>query len=186
MKAGVDRPNRQAIQPRIPSVVLGSRPASDVDQIMKAGSMKFTNTITINRQPDEVFAFLAHFENVPRWNYAITETGKITGGPVGVGSRYRQTRTLPTRSEEAFEVTEFEPFRTLSIEGALGPFEGEIRYLLEPVGSATVLTNTMTLQPSGPLRLVAPLATSRVKAAVAKNLNTLKQILEEGGRPDAV
>ena len=32
--------------------------------------MKFTNTVTINRQPAEVFAFLAHFENVPLWNYA--------------------------------------------------------------------------------------------------------------------
>ena len=27
--------------------------------------MKFTNTITINRQPAAVFSFLAHFENVP-------------------------------------------------------------------------------------------------------------------------
>jgi uncharacterized protein YndB with AHSA1/START domain len=62
--------------------------------------MKFTNTITINRQPAAVFRFLAHFENVPRWNYAISETRKITGGPVGVGSRYQQTRTLPTPSEE--------------------------------------------------------------------------------------
>jgi uncharacterized membrane protein len=143
--------------------------------------MKFTNTITIKRQPDEVFAFLAHFENVPLWNYAIAETRKITDGPVRVGSRYRQTRTLPTRSEETFAVTEFEPVHTLSIGGALGPFDGEIRYLLEPVGDATILTNTMALQPSGALRLVAPLAAPRVKAAVAANLDTLKQILEADG-----
>jgi uncharacterized protein YndB with AHSA1/START domain len=153
---------------------------------MKAAPMKFTNTITIKRRPDEVFTFLAHFENVPLWNYAIAETRKITDGPVGVGSRYRQTRTLPTRSEETFAVTEFEPVRTLSIGGGLGPFEGEIRYLLERVGNATVLTNTMTLQPSGPLRLIAPLAAPRVKAAVAANLDTLKQILEtDGGQREA-
>jgi uncharacterized protein YndB with AHSA1/START domain len=153
---------------------------------MKAAPMKFTNTITIKRRPDEVFAFLAHFENVPRWNYAIAETRKITDGPVGVGSRYRQTRTLPSRSEETFAITEFEPVRILSVGGGLGPFEGEVRYLLEPVGNATVLTNTMTLEPSGPLRLVAPLAAPRVKAAVAANLDTLKQILEtDGGERDA-
>jgi uncharacterized protein YndB with AHSA1/START domain len=143
--------------------------------------MKFTNTITIRRRPDEVFAFLAHFENVPLWNYAIAETRKITDGPVGVGSRYRQTRTLPTRSHETFAVTEFDPVRALSIGGDLGPFEGEIRYLLELVRNVTVLTNTMTLQPSGALRLVAPLAAPRVKAAVAANLDTLKQILETNG-----
>lgn len=146
--------------------------------------MKFTNTITINRRPAEVFAFLVQFENVPLWNYAISETGKITGGPVDVGSRYRQTRTLPTRSEETFAVTEFEPDRRLSIRGALGPFHSEVTYLLAPAGNATTIANTMNLQPAGPLRLVAPLAASRVKSAVAANLDTLKQILETGGRPD--
>src|SRR2546421_341659 len=68
--------------------------------VRRLTQMKFTNTITINRQPAAVFRFLAHFENVPRWNYAISETRKITGGPVGVGSRYQQTRTLPTPSVE--------------------------------------------------------------------------------------
>jgi uncharacterized protein YndB with AHSA1/START domain len=28
--------------------------------------MQFTNTITIIRRPAEVFAYLAHFENLPR------------------------------------------------------------------------------------------------------------------------
>jgi uncharacterized protein YndB with AHSA1/START domain len=145
--------------------------------------MKFTNTITINRQPAEVFAFLAHFENVPLWNYAISETRKDTGGSVGVGSRYRQTRTLPTRSEETFEVTEFELDHRLSIRGPLGPFHAEVGYVVAPADNGTSLTNTMNLQPRGPLRLIAPLAASGVKSAVAANLGTLKQLLETGGRP---
>lgn len=145
--------------------------------------MQFANTITIARRPAEVFAYLAHFESVPLWNYAISDTRKASSGPVGVGSRYRQTRTLPTRSEETFGVTEFEPDRRLSIRGSLGPFHGDVTYQLAPAGSGTALTNTMNLQPSGPLRLLAPLAASRVKSAVATNLGTLKQILETGGQP---
>ena len=143
--------------------------------------MKFTNTITIQRRPGEVFGFLAQLENLPLWNYAISETRKISGGAVGVGSRYRQTRTLPSWSEETFEVTEFEPARRLSLRGALGPFQSEVTYLLAPAESSTVLTNTMSLQRSGPLRLVAPLAVAGIKSAVAANLNVLKQILEERG-----
>lgn len=142
--------------------------------------MQFTNTITISRRPAEVFAFLADFGNVPQWNYAISETRKMADGPVNVGSQFRQTRTLPSRSEEAFEVTEFEPDRRLSIRGVLGPFHGEVTYLLEPTRNSTVLTNVMNLRPSGPLRLVAPIAASRVKSAVATNLETLKKILEQG------
>jgi carbon monoxide dehydrogenase subunit G len=142
--------------------------------------MEFSNTITINRPPAEVFEFLAHFENVPRWNYAISETRKVTDGPVGVGSRFQQTRTIPSLSEETFTVTEFEPQRSLSIRGTVGPFEGDISYLLEPAGTGTALTNAANLQATGPLRLVAGLATGRVKSAVAENLDALKQILETG------
>jgi uncharacterized protein YndB with AHSA1/START domain len=146
--------------------------------------MKFTNTITIDRPPAVVFKFLAQFDNVPLWNYAIDKTWKVTDGPAGVGSRYRQTRTIPSQSEETFEVTEFEPDHRLSIRGALGPLHGDVSYLLAPAGNGTVLTNTMNLQASGALRLVAPLAAFRVKSAVAANLNALKQILEAEGRPD--
>ena len=34
----------------------------------------FENTVTIQRPAEEVFAFLADFENIPKWNYAIEET----------------------------------------------------------------------------------------------------------------
>jgi uncharacterized protein YndB with AHSA1/START domain len=141
--------------------------------------MKFTNTITIDRPLAEVFGFLADFENLPRWNYAISDTRKISDGAVGVGSRFRQTRTLPAPSEETFEVTEFERDHRISIRGALGPFHSEVTYLLAPAGNGTMLTNAMKLQPSGPMRLVAPLAASGIKSAVATNLGVLKQLLEE-------
>ena len=142
--------------------------------------MQFSNTITIDRPVAEVFGYLAKFENVPRWNYAISETRSLTGQPVGVGSRYVQSRTIPTHSEETFEVTEFEPDRRLAIRGTLGPFPADVVYVLEPAGTGTVLTNTMDLKARGPISLVAPLATRQIKSAVATNLAKLKDILEGG------
>jgi hypothetical protein len=56
----------------------------------------FANTVTIDRPAKEVFEFLADFENVPRWNYAIDRTRKTSPGPVTVGTTYRQTRSIPT------------------------------------------------------------------------------------------
>jgi carbon monoxide dehydrogenase subunit G len=143
----------------------------------------FENTVTIRRPVEEVFTFLADFENVPKWNHAIVETKKVSPGPVGVGTTYRQTRSAPSRSEEAFEVTVFEPTRRLEVQGGLGPFTARVSYLLEPTGSGTRLTNAVDLESSGLLTLVAPLATSRVKHAVAANLDTLKQLLEGSGQP---
>ena len=91
----------------------------------------FENTVTIQRPAEEVFAFLADFENIPKWNYAIDETHKTSAGPVGVGTRYRQTRSVPGRSVEGFEVTVFEPARRLAMHGQIGPFRATISYELE-------------------------------------------------------
>jgi len=147
----------------------------------------FENTVTIEKPVEDVFAFLANFENVPAWNHAIEATGKISPGPVGVGTAYRQIRSIPRRSEEDFEVTVFEPMSRLVIQSQIGRFRTRACYSLTPVGSATRLTNEVDLEPSsGVLRLVAPLAIPRVKAGVAENLNKLKEILEGRGQRDHV
>ena len=46
-----------------------------------------------------VFAYLAHFENLPRWNYAISDTRKTSSGPVGVGSRYGRPGPFPPEAK---------------------------------------------------------------------------------------
>src|SRR6266542_291072 len=116
----------------------------------------FENTVRIGRPVEEVFAFLANFENVPRWNYAIEETKKVSPGPVGAGTTYRQTRSIPRRSEDTFEVTVFEPARRLAIQGQIGPFRTRATYVLEPTGDATRLVNQVDIEPSsGALRLFA-------------------------------
>jgi len=139
----------------------------------------FQNTITITRDPGEVFAFLADLRNIPKWNYAIERTQPTAPGPPGVGATYRQTRTLPRRSEESLEITVFEPPSRIVITGQLGPFHATTSYLLEPAAGGTRLANDVELSPvSALLRPVAPLATASIKAAVARNLSTLKELLE--------
>jgi carbon monoxide dehydrogenase subunit G len=143
----------------------------------------FQNTVTIRRPPDDVFAFLADFENVPRWNHAIESTTKTSAGPVGVGSTYRQTRSQPRRSEEWLEVTAFEPSAHLGVEGEIGPFHARLDYRLEPIEGGTRLLNGVELEAASAVsKLLAPLAASRVKAAVAENLDSLRRILESDRR----
>ena len=139
----------------------------------------FENTVTIQRPAGEVFAFLADFENIPMWNYAIEETSKTSDGPTGVGTRYRQTRSIPGRSVEEFEITVFEPASRLAIQGQIGPFQATISYQLEAAADVTKLVNNVELnRPQAMPKLLAPLATSRIKAAVAQNLGKLKLLLE--------
>ncbi|MGH8951902.1 MAG: SRPBCC family protein [Acidimicrobiia bacterium] len=140
--------------------------------------MHFVNVVDVERPIEDVFAFLADFENVPSWNYAIEKTEKTSDGPVGVGTTYRQVRTLPGRSEESFEVTVYDLHRSLALNGTLGPFGAELEYHLEPFERGTRLTNEVKLRPRGVVGLVGQLAGSKVKEAVAGNLAELKRILE--------
>ena len=139
----------------------------------------FQNTVTIARPTDEVFAFLADLRNIPKWNYAIERTVPASPGPPGVGATYRQTRTLPRRSEERLEITVFEPPSRIVIKGQLGPFYATTSYLLKPVVGGTQLANDVELEAvSALLRPVGPLAAASIKAAVARNLSALRELLQ--------
>jgi uncharacterized protein YndB with AHSA1/START domain len=142
--------------------------------------MKFTNSVVIRRPPAEVFAYLADPENIPKWNYAIASTRQTTPGSVGVGTRFRQTRTIPRPAEEELEVTGFEPDRHLALRGDLGPLSGSLAYELEAVPEGTRLTNRADLRARGPLGIAAELGAGRIRAAVADNLDVLRRILEQG------
>src|SRR5262249_61958587 len=141
----------------------------------KTSMAELENTVTIGRPAGEVFACLADAENLPRWNYAIEQTRKISPGPVGAGTVYRQTRTLPRRSQEEFQVVVFQPPGQLTLDGTFGPFKARTSYLLEPVTGGTRLTNRWDLEPtSAPLRPPGPPAIPRGKAGVAGDPRALE------------
>ena len=144
--------------------------------------MKFTQSVTIDRTPEDVFAYLADLENLPQWNYAIQRTHKVTPGPVSVGTRYQQIRTVPSLQEESLEVVEFDAGRRLAVRGTLNHLPARLDYDVTTARDVTVVTNTVELAVRGPLALVSPLATRQIKSAVAQNLSVLKQILEGGNR----
>lgn len=143
-------------------------------------TMQFSNTIEIRRTPAEVFDYLATPENIPHWNDAITESGRSPSGPIHVGTRIHQRRSMPRPADEQLEVTELVPDRRLVLAGDIGPLHGTVAYALEPTSEGTRLTNAAELDASGPLRLAAPLLTGRIRSAVGENLATLKGILESG------
>jgi carbon monoxide dehydrogenase subunit G len=138
----------------------------------------FTNVVEINRPAHDVFAFLADLENVPRWNYAITETRKTSPGEVGVGTTYEQTRSIPTPGREHVTITSFEPDRHLTIEGTLARYPARLQYTVDEHDGATRLTNTVDLELTGAAKLLGSVAVARIRSAVAENLAVLKRLLE--------
>lgn len=138
----------------------------------------FTNTVRIGRPAADTFAYLSNLENMPEWNWAITETTKITQGPIAVGTRYRQTRRIPRPATETLQITDLDADRHLEIQGTLAAMAARLRYDLIEIEGGTELANTVDLEPRGALRLAGPILGTRVEKAVASNLRDLKTRLE--------
>jgi uncharacterized protein YndB with AHSA1/START domain len=73
--------------------------------------------VTIRRPPNEVFAFLVDPANIPKWNYAIDSARQVSAGPLGVGTRIQQTRSVPRPTTEELVITELVPERRMVLEG---------------------------------------------------------------------
>ncbi len=137
---------------------------------------RFSINLIIGRPINEVFRFVADFENMPKWNYYVVEVNKVTSGPIGVGTVFRQVRKTDT---QRYQIVEFEPNRKVVVE-TLPPAPAlQMRFTFEPAGGGTRLTDEWELK-GGLIGLFGSLAAGRVKAAVADNLAKLKQLLETG------
>jgi uncharacterized protein YndB with AHSA1/START domain len=132
-----------------------------------------------------VFEMLERPEAIPTWNPAIESARSVTDGEIRKGSRFLLKRTDPRPAIEEVEVTAHEADRRLALHGDFGPFAGALDYRLEDTGDGTLLTHTAHLEPKGPLRFIAPLASSRVRAAVAANLDRLHHHLVATNRKRA-
>ena len=145
--------------------------------------IEFTNTVVVDRPASEVYDYLSDLENVPDWNWAISRTEKLTPGPPRVGTRYRQTRTVPRPATEALEISGLEPDRVVEIQGTLAGMPARLRYTLKESGPETEITNTVHLVVRGVLQLAAPALGRRIDRAVVSNLRDLKKELERGRSP---
>ena len=139
--------------------------------------LRFTNSIRIHRPISEVFAFLADFENIPKWNYFVRKVTKTSAGPVDIGTTYHQIRKT---DDQDFQITEFEQDHKIAVKTLpRSTPQFERRFILETKGSATEIMDTWELE-TGRNPLLERLAAGRVKAAVAENLSLFKALLEKG------
>lgn len=143
--------------------------------------MDFEFTAVIHRPPADVFAF---FRDVDQYNEhegsPVPVLDKITDGPVGVGTRYREVvKMMPFVTMTILsEITRYEPERHLASWWRSRVMEGQLAYHLEPVGDGTRVVQKMSLNPLGVLCLFSPLIKVMFSRAVGQRLVEIKALLE--------
>ena len=138
--------------------------------------LDFTHSIEIAKPSDDVFAFVAEFENNPKWQGGMRSCTWTSDARRVVDATYvQEARFLGRKIDTHFRVTELDPGRRISIESTVSTFPIQVTRSVEPLGRDRCrVTAHIRGQPTGILKLFSGM----VKKNVRKDYETLKALLE--------
>ena len=106
---------------------------------------RFDTEVEFDASPGQVFDAMADIDGFGRWMQGFVAAEKLSEGPYGVGTRWRETRRMfGKEASELFEVRTCERPMELTLyvdgsQGSTGKGEYLFRYRLQPAGSGTRL-----------------------------------------------
>ena len=143
-----------------------------------------SESIEINRSPEDVFAYLDDVERHGEWQDQIVAVERQSDGPLGVGSRVRETRRVPGGDRSmTYEVTEHNPPRQSSFRVVDGPVRAVGTISIEPVGDGSRSRLTIAIDFKGhglAGRVLLPVAKGQARKQIPKDQAKLKDVLESG------
>jgi hypothetical protein len=146
--------------------------------------MRFDLSVTIQRPPDEVFAFMADAQNYgdhgPDSRVPVFE--KITPGPTRVGTRWHEVVQLApgVRMTAWSEVTTYEPSRRFEESFRASWMRGRLEYSVAPCGEGSTLRQREVLKPRGPLRCFDRPIARMLRPNLLARLEAIRDMLEAG------
>jgi len=143
---------------------------------------------TIHAAPEAVFALFTDFEHAAGRIKGIKKIEVLTPGPVGPGTRFRETRVVFNRqATEEMEITRFEPGRGYEILCRSCGGEYRMRFDFHPEGLGTRVTAAVQYRAVSLLaRLMAPLGwlmQGMLKKCLQADIDSLKQVAENPSVP---
>ena len=142
-------------------------------------------SIEIARPPEAVWTVIDEVERHAEWQEDLVSVRRETEGPIVVGSRAVEVRTVPggKQQESRWEVTQHDAPRAMVFQVIDGPIRVTGKVRLEPVGdgSSTKLTVDLDFTGHGFGKLVVGLARSHARKQAPKDQANLKRIVESSG-----
>lgn len=142
----------------------------------------------VNASPDAVFAAASDFAAAPQRITGIKKLEMLTAGPVGVGTKFRETRVMCGKeATETMEVVDFQPGRSYTLQARSCGCEYRTTVSVLPVGSGSEITFDFTGTPQTfGAKVMGALMGWMVKGACVKavrgDLGDIKAWVE-GNRP---
>ena len=132
----------------------------------------FVYTHTFRSPIDQIFAAMTDLDRLPEMVSEITAMQRVTEGPVGVGTRFRETRTMfgKDRTEE-MEFTAFEPGKGYTIGCSGCGCEMSFVHRYTPEGEGTRLELECVVRPVTLLaKITTPFANAMMRGPMCKSM----------------
>jgi uncharacterized protein YndB with AHSA1/START domain len=139
---------------------------------------RFEKTITINKTPHEVFAYVANPSNIPNWRYDVIET-KFKSLPMKVGDKMEEVIDFNGPKTCVVKVIELEPDHKLVQQAISGTTYLPMRELtFEEEGEHTRFSIKVSARSDGFSRFIEPLSANMYSLKWDAYLFSLKNALE--------
>ena len=144
-------------------------------------------TVTVTREiaasPDRVFAAFTDLRNAPARVEGILSLEVLSDGPIGSGTRFRETRKMfGKEATEEMEITFFQPSSSYVVEAESHGAKYRTEFRFEPAAEMTKVTMEFNAQPvTFAAKLMAPLSklmAKQLEKLCSQDLEDLKTYLE--------
>jgi polyketide cyclase/dehydrase/lipid transport protein len=137
--------------------------------------------IIIERPTADVFDFVADERNEPQYNPQMTRADKVTGGPIGVGTKFHSVMTgVGGAADITIEFTEFDRPRRIAEATHMPNMDIKGVLTFEPVAQGTRMRWLWQLQPRGFYKLFGPLIRRIGERQELRIWSAMKTVLESG------
>lgn len=137
------------------------------------------HSVTINRPPEVVFAYVADGEKCPEWRSGVLDIRRVSGDG-SVGTIYKQGVSGPMgrRVDADYEVTVYEPNRRYEFRTTNGLVLPLGRFALEEANGGTRLTLRLNAVMSGIGGLLLSRTVQKTMETEVRAIERMKQVLE--------
>jgi uncharacterized protein YndB with AHSA1/START domain len=143
--------------------------------------------VFINREPEQVFDFVADGRNEPQYNSHVIHAEQTSPGPVGQGTQFRFEAKTPGRPQVVcYEITAYDrPRRIASRVTQSRMIDVETIEDFDAVDGGTRVRWSFDIRPKGAIKLLGPIIGRVLGRRLQSTFANLKALLEDGGSPRA-
>ena len=136
---------------------------------------RHTASFVVNRPVEDVFSYVASFENRLNYEEGLVEAVQTSDGPFGLGTTGRDAmNAMGRRMESTAEIVAFEANKAFTFKSTSGPMEFEGTWTFDREEGGTRATMELEGRMKGLMRLFEPLIAMKMKGQTKRSFARLK------------